>query len=97
MTPDERIYEANRAKDVLENEAFQKVFADIEAEIFKQWTESPARDEAGREKLWMYLAMLKKVKSHLESSLESGRLAMLDIEHRKSIAERVGDIWSSRF
>ena len=89
-TIEERIYDGNRARDVLENEAFQQVFADIEAEVTDQWKNSPARAEADREKLWMYLAMLRKVKQHLESSLETGKLASLEMEHHQSWARRVG-------
>jgi hypothetical protein len=87
-TIEERIYEANRARDVLENEVFQQVFADIEKEVIEQWKTSPARDEAGREKLWIYLSMLNKVKKHLESSLESGKLANLELDHKRTLAER---------
>lgn len=95
-TIEQRIYAANRAKEVLENEAFQQVFADIENEVIEQWKTSPARDEAGREKLWIYLSMLNKVKKHLESSLESGKLAQLDIEHKQSLAQRLGNAWFQR-
>lgn len=93
MTPEERIYNGNRAKEVLENEAFQQAFADIEQEVIKQWTESPARDEAGREKLWQYLSMLKKVKSHLTTTLETGKLAELEMEHKRSLKDRMTDLW----
>lgn len=94
-TIEERIYDANRAKEVLENEAFQQAFADIEQEVIEQWKSSPARDEAGREKLWMYLSMLRKVKTHLETTLESGKLAGLEIEHRQGLLAKAGGfLWN---
>jgi len=96
-TIEERIYAGNRAKEVLENEAFQQVFVDIEQEVMSQWKNSPARDAEGREKLWSYLMLLQKVKTHLESSLESGRLAMIDVEHQKSWAQKVGNVFASKF
>lgn len=89
-TIEERIYDANRAKEVLENEAFQAAFADIENEVIEQWKTSPARDEAGREKLWIYLSMLQKLKAHLETTLQTGKLAQLEVEHRQTLAQRVG-------
>lgn len=82
---EKRIYDANRAKEVLENEAFQQAFADIEAEFTKQWKDSPARDQEGREKIWIYLSILNKVKTHLETTLETGKLAQLEIEHRSAM------------
>lgn len=86
-TVEQRLYDGSRAKEVLENEAFQQAFADIEQEVIEQWKSSPARDEAGREKLWIYLMLLKKVQTHLQSSLEGGKLAQLEVEHRNKVQE----------
>ena len=89
-TIEQRIYDANRAKEVLENEAFIAAFDDTEQEIIEQWTNSPARDADGREALWNYLMLLRKVKAHLSYSLDTGKLAQIDLEHKKSLAERIG-------
>ena len=89
-TIEQRIYDANRAKEVLENDAFIAAFDDTEQEILDQWTNSPARDKEGRETLWNYLMLLRKVKAHLTYSLDSGKLATLDLEHKKTLAERIG-------
>lgn len=92
-TIEERVYEGNRAKEVLENEAFQAAFADLEKDILEKWKSSPVRDEAGREKLWLALSLLTKVRESLTRSLETGRLAMLEVEHRQSWAHRVGSVF----
>ena len=89
-TIEQRIYDANRAKEVLENEAFIAAFDNTEKEIIEQWTSSPARDAEGREKLHSYLMLLRKVKAHLTSSLDTGKLAEIDLQHKKSLAERIG-------
>ena len=89
-TIEERIYDANRAKEVLENPAFQEAFSAIENEVIEQWKTSPARAEADREKLWVYLSMLNKLKAHLETTLQTGKLAQLEVEHRQTLAQRVG-------
>ena len=87
-TIEQRIYAGDRGREVLENEAFAQVFTDIENEITEQWKNSPARDEDARQKLWQYLSMLRKVKAQLESSLETGRLARIELDHKRSLAER---------
>lgn len=87
MNIEERVYNGNRAKEVLENEAFQQAFADIEEEVIKQWMDSPARDSEGREKLFVYLHQLRKVKAHLTTTLETGKLAQLDLRHKQTLAE----------
>lgn len=89
MTPEQRIYNGDRANEVLENEAFIQAFDDIENEVIEQWKNSPARDEAGREKLWTYLMLLKKLKAQITTTLETGKLAKLDLEHKKSLKERL--------
>ena len=86
---DQRLFEGDRAREVLENEAFAAAFDATEKEVVEQWTNSPARDIEGRERLWMMLALLRKVKSSLRTTLETGMLAAKELEHRRSIAERV--------
>ena len=88
-TIEQRIYNGDRANEVLENEAFIQAFDDIENEVIEQWKNSPARDEAGREKLWTYLMLLKKIKAQITTTLETGKLAKLDLEHKKSLKERL--------
>lgn len=88
MTLEQRIYNADRAREVLDNEAYQQVFADAKQEITEQWTKSPARDQEGREKLWLMLSLLNKLETMLQATLDSGKLAKLDLEHEKSLMER---------
>lgn len=82
---EQRVYDGNRAKEVLENEVFQAVFADIEKEVTESWMNSPARDVEGREKLWQYLTLLKKVKAHLTTTMETGKLAQIDLQHKQTL------------
>lgn len=88
-TEHERIYDGNRAKEVLENEQFLAAFAAVEKEIIGKWTNSPARDAAGRESLWNYLMLLRKVKAQLTETLETGKLAELDLKRKQSLMDRM--------
>lgn len=87
-TLEQRLYQGDRAKEVLENEAFIAAFEAIEKEVIDQWTNSPARDVDGREKLWSYLHLLRKVRTQLQSTLETGTLAKLELQHRQSLSDR---------
>lgn len=89
MNLNQRIYNADQAKLVLDNEAFQQAFADIKQEITEQWTQSPARDPDGRERLWLMLKLLEKVELCLKSSLDSGKLAKKELEYQESLAKKV--------
>ena len=91
MNIPDRIYNGNRAKEVLENEVFIQAFEDIKKEIVTQWEQSPARDSEGREKLWNLLKLADKLEMNLKTTLETGKLAMLEIEHKRTLKERLQD------
>jgi hypothetical protein len=89
MNLEQRLYNGDRAREILENEVFTQVFDDIETEILTQWKSSPARDLEGREKLWQLLSLLGKLKSTLQTTLDTGKLAKLELEHKRSLAQRL--------
>lgn len=82
MTDEQRLARGNRAREVLENEEFQAAFAMIEEEITEAWKSSPQRDEVGRQKLFEALTMLHKVKAVLSQTVDSGKLALLNLRHQ---------------
>jgi hypothetical protein len=88
MTEEERIHRGNRAKEVLENEEFITAFDAIEQELTEAWKTSPQRDSTGREHLFLALTMLGKVKSSLTRSMETGKLAMAELQYRKSLTDK---------
>jgi hypothetical protein len=90
MTLEERLYLGDRAREVIENEAFIAAFEATEKEVVDQWMQSPARDQDGREKLWQYLSMLRKVKANLQTTLETGKLAQLELRHQRTMEEMRG-------
>lgn len=92
-TADQRVYDGDQAKLVLENEAFQQALGDIETEITEQWKQSPARDPEGREKLWQLLKLAGKLRSNLQTRLETGQLARLELDHeQKTLKQRAKEL-----
>lgn len=83
MTPEEEAIRADRAKELLENPLVIEAFAFIEAEITEKLMNSPARDTEGREKLYLMNQLLKRVKKHFESTVNTGYLA------KRTIADRL--------
>lgn len=92
MTPEQEIYRANRAKEVLENEAYLEAFELIKTEIRNQWETSPARDIKGREALWLMQRLLDRLQATLGQTMQSGTLAAKTLEHRSTM-ERLRDFW----
>ena len=91
MTLEQNLHNGSRAKEVLENEQFIAAFEAIESELVESWKTSPARAEVDRERIWTYLSLLKKVKAHLVSTMETGKLAELELIHKQTMFDRARD------
>lgn len=87
-TIETRLYDGDRAREVLENEQFNLAFDAIQAEIVEQWKQAPARDHTGREALWTMLKLSERLKLALTSTLETGKLAKAELERKQTLAER---------
>jgi hypothetical protein len=94
-TLENRLHDGSRAKEVLENEAYIAAFEAIKTDILDQWTNSPARDAEGREKLWTCLKLLQKVQTQLQTTLETGKLAQLELQHKQTLQDRLKAGWAS--
>lgn len=94
MTPEQELYHASRAKEVLENEAYILAHDEIRKEIVHQWENAPVRDWEGRESLWVMLKQLDKLRLTLEATMQAGKLATAELRHReKSMLQRAKDSW----
>lgn len=88
MEIEQRIYNGDRAREVLENEAFQWAFEELKKELTESWEKSPARDQEGREKLYQLLKLADKLKVNLTTSLETGKQARLDLDYQESLSQK---------
>ena len=88
MTDEERLHRGTRAREVLENEEFAAAFDAIEQELTQAWKTSPQRDVDGRERLFLALTMLDKVKASITQTMETGKLAAAELQYHKSLAEK---------
>ena len=61
----------------------------IELEYTQEWKNSPVRDVEGREKLWLMVRTVQKLRSELEAVLETGKLAQHRLE-QESLAQQIG-------
>jgi vacuolar-type H+-ATPase subunit B/Vma2 len=87
-TIEQRIYNGDQARLVLENEAFAAAFADMKAEFSTAMFATQARDVEGREKLYMMVKLADKLEAILRASLDDGKLAKHELRHERSLAER---------
>ena len=84
---------ARQAQELAEHPLFKESLATYRKRLMTQWAESPARDTEGREKLWLMLKTAEAVERHLVELMETGKLASIQLEQRRSLAERAKDAW----
>ncbi len=74
------IYQAGHADALLKSELLNQTFDYLESEYVKAWRVMPAKDTDGREKLWLAVNVIGKVRDHLQKVLNDGKLAKADID-----------------
>ena len=92
MTEDDQLQKeqnrANSAREVTEHPLYLEAFEVYTQRLTTQWAESPARDKEGREALWLMLKTAQAVQNHLAQIMETGQLASLQLEQKRSMLDR---------
>ena len=77
---DKQIREGNRAAQLLEDPLLKQAFKDL-LETYKQEIfNTNFADDNRRRSLWMAYNMVDKIRGHLQTIMESGKLASKDLE-----------------
>lgn len=77
MTTDyeNEIRRAEQAQMILTHPLFTEAFEKLDRELRDAWLKSPSRDVDGRESLWLSVKLLSQVRTHLESLVNTGKMA----------------------
>jgi hypothetical protein len=82
---------ALRAQDLLDNELLAEAFAALEGSYASAWRGTSIDDVSGREKLFLAINVVGKVRDHLDSVVANGKLAQAELRNwRKSRSEGSG-------
>lgn len=76
---------ALQAEGLMNSDLLKEAFSTLEQSYIKAWRESGVADEAGREKLFLAINIVGKVKDHLQKVLNDGKLAA---HHLKELAKQ---------
>ena len=80
MGRDKEITKGKNAERILNDELFKKSFTYLRELYLSEWENSPARDKEARESLWVAIKMLGTVEGHLQTVMQTGKLANRQIE-----------------
>ena len=79
---------ARQAQELIEHPLFQEALETYRQRLTKEWADSPARDTEGRERLWLMQKTLDVVQRHLLELMETGKLASIQLEQKRTLLER---------
>jgi hypothetical protein len=92
MTDDASLNEAAtrgvRAEDLLGDELLSEAFTALEASYVSAWRATAIDDSTGREKLFLAINVVGKVRDHLASVVADGKLAQAELKELAQLAER---------
>jgi hypothetical protein len=77
-----------RAQAVLENELLSEAFSALEQSYVGAWRATTLEDVAGREKLFLAINIVGKVRDHLNAIVANGKLAQAELKEIAQAAER---------
>lgn len=79
---------AARAQNLLDNELLAETFASLEEAYIEAWRSTTLDQGAGREKLYLAINIVHKVREHLTTIVNDGKLAASQLRDLAQTAER---------
>jgi hypothetical protein len=77
-----------RARDLLENDLLTEAFKGLEDSYTAAWRSTTINDVAAREKLFLAINIVGKVRDHLSAIVTNGKLAETQLRQLAETAER---------
>jgi hypothetical protein len=92
MSDEQKLQEAAgkaiRAQELLENELLAEAFTELEDSYASAWRATTIDDVNGREKLFLAVNIVGKVRDHLTAVVTNGKLAQAELKELAQTAER---------
>ncbi len=85
---DQTARKAIRAQELLDNELLTEAFKGLEDNYTAAWRATTVDDVAAREKLFLAINVVGKVRDHLAAIVANGRLAQAELKELAQVAER---------
>jgi len=85
---DQAAAKAARAQELLDNELLSEAFGELEDSYATAWRGTKIEDVAAREKLFLAINVVGKVRDHLTAVVTNGKLAQAELKALAQVAER---------
>lgn len=77
-----------QARALLENPLLQEAFAALDKSYVEAWRGTGARDAEARERLWQATQIVGKVRTHLRTVMDTGKLARHELDSIARLGEK---------
>jgi hypothetical protein len=85
---DQAVNRAVRAQALLDDDLLSEAFAGLEESYTAAWRSTAIDDVGAREKLFLAINIVGKVRDHLTAMVASGKLAQAELKELAQVAER---------
>lgn len=85
---DQAVAKAIRVRDLLDNELLREAFDALEETYTAAWRATTIDDVSAREKLFLAINIVGKVRDHLTAIVTNGKLAQAELKELAQAAER---------
>jgi len=85
---DRAVSKAVHAQELLDSELLTEAFKTLEENYSAAWRATTIDDAAGREKLFLAINIVGKVRDHLNAVVANGKLAQAELRELARVAER---------
>jgi len=85
---EQSVASAVRAEALLDNDMLSEAFDTLEKSYIAAWRATTIDDASGREKLFLAINVVGKVRDHLASVIANGKLARAELKELAETAER---------
>lgn len=80
---EEEVSRGDQARRILSDPLVQEALTTIRDRCLQEWEDAPVRDVEGRENLWLMYRMSKQFEAHLNTVMETGKIATKQIAEQK--------------
>ena len=85
---DQAVAKAGHAQELLDREPIIEAFRTLEENYTSAWRATAIDDVSGREKLFLAINIVGKVRDHLNAVVANGKLAQAELKELAQVAER---------
>ena len=79
LTPEQEVWRAERAKQLLNEPLIKEALDAIESLLIEQWSATPIKDQEMREKIWMMFNIKRNFVQRMTEHIETGKIASLQM------------------